>query len=259
MRIFPVYFLALTLAISSCNVDLAKDREVISQRKIFVLYDTLERLQESKQIIPNVDTSYLEYVFKAYNLESIRSLDSSIQVNLMYAGTSNFMGVNFYDGLRQAYFPCEVALGLCRAQYYLKLVNPGFSLLVLDAARPLHIQQMMWDSLKMPDDRKFNYLSPPYETSLHNYGCAADVTIVELSTGLQVDMGSDFDTFEKISQPAFEQKFLGNGELSREAYENRRLLRWAMKRGGFASIASEWWHFGYGNKTLAATKFKLIK
>jgi zinc D-Ala-D-Ala dipeptidase len=247
------------LAVSSCNLDLAKDRKVISHAKIFVLYDTLETLQASKQTIPDPDTSYLEYVFKAFNLQSIRLLDSSIRVKLMYADTSNFMGVNFYDGLRHAYFPCEVALGLCRAQYSLKQVNPRFSLLVLDAARPLHIQQMMWDSLKMPDDRKFNYLSPPYETSLHNYGCAADVTIVDIFTGNQLDMGSDFDTFEKISQPAYEQKFMDNGELSREAFENRRLLRWAMKRGGFGSIQSEWWHFGYGNKTLAAAKFKLIK
>jgi D-alanyl-D-alanine dipeptidase len=118
---------------------------------------------------------------------------------------------------------------------------------------------MMWDSLKMPNDKKFNYLSPPRETSLHNYGCAVDLTIMSLTSKSGIDMGSDFDTFEKISQPVYEQQFLKTGLLPQTAFENRCLLRWVMRKAGFNPIPSEWWHFSYGNKIQAATKFKLIQ
>ncbi len=253
-----IFFLPL-LAGFACDTRSPEDKHLLRHQRVFVLYDTLEPEILSETMAPDADSSYLEYVFRSYNLQDIKQVDSTIRVDLRYAGTNNFMGINFYDGLRHAYFPCEVAIALSNAQQYLRSVNPSYSLLIWDAARPLHIQQMMWDSLKMPDDKKFNYLSPPYETSLHNYGCAVDLTIADLSTGKTLDMGSDFDTFEKISQPVYEQLYLSKGELSVESVNNRQLLRRVMKRGGFSPIPSEWWHFGYGNKTLAAAKFKLIK
>lgn len=241
-------------------MDFRKDKHIIGHKRVFILYDTLNTMKSAcKTDFAGPDTSYLEFVFRGYGLENIQHLDSSIQIKLRYADTNNFMKINFYDGLRHAYFPCEVALALCKAQYYLKQINPDLSLLIWDAARPLHIQQMMWDSLKMPDNRKHNYLSPPYETSLHNYGCAVDLSIINIRGNSQMEMGSDFDTFEKISEPVYEQQFLKSGELSEQAFQNRRLLRWVMKKGGFSPIPSEWWHFGYGNKVQADTKFKLIK
>jgi D-alanyl-D-alanine dipeptidase len=150
------------------------------------------------------DTSYLEYIFRGYDLVDIRELDSSIHVDLKYAGKDNFLGKDLYDGLRKAYFPCEVAQKICNAQQYLKQVNSALSLLILDAARPLHVQQMMWDSLDMDPDKKFNYLAPPFSISLHNYGCAVDLTIIDLSKDSLLDMGSDFDDFSKISEPVYE-------------------------------------------------------
>ncbi|MBA3663660.1 MAG: peptidase M15, partial [Bacteroidetes bacterium] len=182
---------------------------------------------------PITDTSYLEHVFKNYDLTDVRSLDSSIHVDLKYAGTDNFLGKNFYDGLRKAYFPCEVATRICNAQYYLKQINPAYSLVILDAARPLHVQQMMWDSLEMPPDKKFNYLAPPYTVSLHNYGCAVDLTIIDLSTDSILEMGSGFDHFGKLSEPAYEWHFLKSGELSEEALNNRKLLRKVMQAARF--------------------------
>jgi D-alanyl-D-alanine dipeptidase len=241
---------------AACNRDI-KEKTRLVHHRVFVIRDTTIADRPKLQI--SADTSYLEHVFNHYDLENLRHLDSSIQVRLRYADTSNFLKINFYDGLRNAYLPCEVALKLCNAQFFLKQIYPNYSLIIYDAARPLHIQQMMWDSLKMPADRKFNYLSPPYETSLHNYGCAVDLAIIDLSQNKLIDMGTDFDTFEKLSQPVYEWKFLKTGELSQQAYENRCLLRFMMKRAGFNTIPSEWWHFSYGNKEYAAAKFKLIK
>lgn len=256
LKVYHIYFCLFLLLITACN-NSSKERTRLVHHRVFVIKDTVQTTNRSAIVSP--DTSYLEHVFKNYDLVNLQHLDSGIRVNLRYADTSNFLKTNFYDGLRNAYFPCEVAIRLCNAQLYLKNINPNYSLLIYDAARPLHIQQMMWDSLKMPADRKFNYLSPPYQTSLHNYGCAVDLGIIDISQNKLLDMGTDFDTFEKLSQPVYEWKFLKSGELRQEAYNNRNILRFVMKRAGFNSIPSEWWHFSYGNKEYAAAKFKLIK
>lgn len=254
MKKYTAYCILLLLAACSPS---ARDKDRIVRRTVFVMADTVSPRPEAAAA--PADTSYLEHVFSSYNLVDVQRLDPGIHVNLRYAGTDNFMGSDFYDGLRHAYLPCEVALKLCNAQYYLRQINPALSLVILDATRPLHIQQMMWDSLDMPADRKFNYLSPPYQTSLHNYGCAVDLTVMDTARDQLLDMGTGFDEFVPLSQPAQEWKFLKSGELSQEAFDNRRLLRYAMKMAGFSSIPSEWWHFGYCSKEVAAAKFELIK
>ena len=255
MRFFKTYFLLL-LVIASCREEqnpLALQR--LSRRKTFVIYDTIKPVK--KEV--SKDTSYLDFLFRTHGLVSIQDLDSSIRVDLRYADTNNFLRRNFYDGLRKAYFPCDVAQKICNAQAFLKMYNPGFSLLILDATRPLHIQQMMWDSLDMPPDQKFNYLAPPYTISLHNYGCAVDVTIIDTKTNKELEMGSGFDHFGKLSEPVYEWKFLKSGELSEEALENRRLLRKVMQAAKLNPITSEWWHFNYCTKESASANFELIK
>lgn len=239
----------------SCESNSKKTKVKLIKRRVYIIKKSSDEIKK----VAERDTSYLEYVFKNNGLIDIRSLDSSIKINLRYADTINFLKRNFYDGLRKAYFPCEVAMRICNAQYFLKQINSDYSLLILDASRPLHVQQMMWDSLDMPAEKKYNYLSPPSAISLHNYGCAIDATIINLLTGKELDMGSDFDHFAKISEPAYEWQFLKSGELSEEALENRKLLRKVMQMAKLNSITSEWWHFNYCSKELAAQKFVLIK
>lgn len=221
-------------------------------------------LQKTKPDIKSLalfstDTSYLELVFKNYDLVNIQSLDSSLVVDLKYADTSNFLGKNIYDGLQKAYLNCETALRLCNAQYFLKQINPDYSLVVFDGARPLHIQQMMWDSLKLDTTIRRSYLAPPNQTSLHNYGCAVDLSIINLKTNKELDMGTPFDFFGKLSQPAYEWYFLRDSTLSCAAFDNRQLLRDIMKKARFRPITSEWWHFSICSKEEAAIRFKLIK
>lgn len=258
MKVYQLYPPLFCLLLAGCGSDASRPERIVRHR-VIVVRDSVEAPVQKPLTQVSADTSYLEYVFRGYELTNVRDLDSTILVDLRYAGTNNFLKRNFYDGLRRAWFPCEVATRLCNAQYFLKQLFPHYSLVILDAARPLHIQQMMWDGLEMPPDRKFNYLTPPYEISLHNYGCAVDLTIIDHSQNKLIDMGTDFDTFEKLSQPMYEGIFLKSGELSQEAFDNRRLLRFVMKRAGFNSIPSEWWHFGYGSKDMVAAKFKLIK
>ena len=63
----------------------------------------------------------------------------------MYARADNFVGSVLYDDLRQAYLHPEAAAALVKAQKRLKQLHPELSLKIYDAARPMHIQQKMWN------------------------------------------------------------------------------------------------------------------
>lgn len=205
------------------------------------------------------DTSYLESIFSKYDLVDIHELDTTIRVQLRYADTNNILHTDFYDGLRRAYFTCPLAIRVSNAQYLLKQADSSLSLVILDAARPLHIQQIMWDSVNIRPEKKLSYLAHPEATSLHNYGCAVDATLMNTTTGGLLDMGTDFDFFGRVARPDCEKEFLKSGMLSADALHNRRLLRWAMKAAGLKPIASEWWHFGLCQRDEAARRFPLIR
>lgn len=255
---FAVILFVVIAGISACEKKPEKQVRKIAYRRVFVVTDSIEH--QNRQKLPQLaDTSYIEYVFKAYDLVNIKSLDSTIVVKLQYADTTNFLKRNFYDGLRKAYFTCETAQRICAAQYFLKQINQDYSLIIFDASRPLHVQQMMWDSLNLPPLTKLSYLSRPETTGMHNYGCAVDCSIIDTRSGQLLDMGTDYDAFEKLSQPILEYQFLKSGTLSQEAYQNRRMLRYVMRRAKLNGINTEWWHFSSVNKDEAMTNYRLIK
>ncbi len=201
----------------------------------------------------------LEELYVKLGLVNIKQLDTSIGVDLKYGTRNNFMNRNLYKGLSNAYFPCQVALRLCNAQFYLKQRYPHYRLMIFDAARPLSVQQLIWDSVKLKPYEKHLYISPPQHISLHNYGAAVDLSIYDCVTRRLIDMGTSFDFFGKLAQPRYEVFFLERGELSIQQFENRKCLRWCMQKAGFFPIATEWWHFNATNKLLAAQHFTLIK
>ncbi len=116
------------------------------------------RPKNNQRIIPSntqqADTfviakkSPIVLLFDSLGLVDIQSIDSSIFVELKYATTDNFTGKVLYTGLHQAYFQLDVAIKLSNAQQYLRKQHPEFRLLVYDAARPLHIQYALWESVK---------------------------------------------------------------------------------------------------------------
>ncbi|MDI1356425.1 MAG: M15 family metallopeptidase [bacterium] len=263
LKLYALYslFFALVLCFWSCELKPEKVRHKVKRQLVFAVNDAVDSsaLVKKRYLEAHKDTSYIEYVFMAYDLVNIKDMDTSIRVDLRYADTANFLKRNLYDGLRKAYFTCETAGKLCAAQYYLKLLDPDLSLVVLDATRPQHIQQLMWDSLKISVFKKFTYLSPPDETSLHNYGCAVDATIFNERTNQFLEMGTSYDFFDKLAQPIYEAHFLKTGELSREAFNNRKLLRTVMKRAHLNPITSEWWHFSSMSREEAVKRFPLVK
>ena len=185
----------------------------------------------------------------------VQTLDPAIQVDLKYSSTDNFMGINIYGDLYKSYLRPEIAEMVVKAQKYIKQVNPEYSLVIYDAARPLSAQRMMYE--KVQGTKFSDYVAKPVNGGgYHNFGCAVDVTI--LHKGKPLDMGAGFDEFSEMSHIDNEDVNLKNGKLSKEAYDNRQVLRNAMKKAGFGTYRCEWWHFQHYTKQYMRTHFKSI-
>ena len=151
------------------------------------------------------DSSEYEKLFVRNGLVNINEFDPDIRVVLLYNTDKNFLGKSFYKGLDQCYLHCDAATKLNHAQKLLKKEHPFYNLIVFDACRPSHIQKMMWDSLKMKPVDKYNYVARPDELSLHNFGAAVDVGIIN-ENGVLLDMGTPFDFFGELAQPKMENE-----------------------------------------------------
>ena len=191
-------------------------------------------------------------------LINIQDVDPSILVELRYSTENNFMEKDVYGEMTRAYAQMSVAEDLSKSQAYLKSIDSNLSLLVYDAVRPRSVQQYMWDILDMPINEKTKFVSNPKNGSIHNYGCAIDLTISDLN-GIPIDMGAGYDDIRKIAYPRYEQVYLDSGLLTQKHIENRELLRDVMKAGGFWNIQTEWWHFNRYNRAKAKELYEIIE
>ena len=80
------------------------------------------------------------------------------------------------------------------------------------------------------------YVASPYSGSRHNRGCALDMSLVELATGKELPMPTEFDSFKKEAWPTTPVK-------DPVIRKNRDLIISVMEQHGFRVNASEWWHF----------------
>ncbi|EKU83732.1 M15 family metallopeptidase [Massilia timonae] len=186
-----------------------------------------------------------------------RHLDSiaGIDVDLRYATANNFVGRDLYSPYDCAWLHVEAAAALERAVAWLAVHAPGLKPLVLDALRPQRVQQQLWDALEGTDLRL--YLADPARGSIHSYGMALDITLLD-ADGVELDMGTGFDDMTELSHPALEEGFLLAGQLTEHQLANRRLLREAMLQAGFLGIKTEWWHFDCGDRDLVRATFRRV-
>ncbi len=188
--------------------------------------------------------------------QEIEQCDPTIHVSLMYARPDNFCGVVLYYDLREAFLHPEAMRGLQKAQAYLKQLRPDLSLKVYDAARPMHIQQRMWDEVKHTS--KAIYVSnPAHGGGMHNYGMAVDITLCTLK-GDTLDMGTKIDYMGKAAHIDNEAALVSTHIISPEARRNRQLLRQVMRYGGFMPLRTEWWHFNKCSRAVAKKYYKVI-
>ena len=196
----------------------------------------------------------IDAAMQEYGLVDIATIDASILVELKYAGSDNFVGSNMYGSLRKAYFRPEIARALAAVQRELRRIDSHLSLIIYDAARPQSAQQLMWDVVKDTPNRR--YVAKPNRGGHHNFGIAVDLSIAR--DGVPVDMGSDFDSFSEVSHIDNEASLLRRHLITREALDNRRLLRRLMRAQGFTTYRREWWHFQQYDINYARRTFRLL-
>jgi D-alanyl-D-alanine dipeptidase len=131
---------------------------------------------------------------------------------------------------------------------------------VYDAVRPLAVQWILWEKLdSIPPKIRTNYVADPKKGSIHNYGCAVDLTIIDTERLQPLDMGTKFDFFGYLAYPRKEAEMLEKGLLTKEQVANRQLLRDVMQEAGYEGITSEWWHFNFYPRKTAEKKYKIVE
>jgi zinc D-Ala-D-Ala dipeptidase len=179
----------------------------------------------------------------------LKSLIPGIVYELRYAGKNNFMKRRMYAAnTRNTFMRLPAAKALLAVQN--KLSAQGYGLKIWDAYRPYSVTEKFWDMVR--DER---YVANPAKGSGHNRGIAVDLTIIELATGKELDMGTGFDNFTDTAHHTFTN-------LSAEVLRNRKLLRDAMEAAGFVFFESEWWHYSLPNPAryeLLDISFKVMR
>lgn len=180
---------------------------------------------------------------------------AGIAVDLRYATPDNFVGRDLYSPYDCAWLHRDAAGALERVVAWLHERRPGCTPLVLDALRPQRVQQQLWDALAGTGLQM--YLANPERGSIHSFGMALDITILD-EQGRELDMGTGFDDMTALSHPALEDRFVASGELTAAQVANRQLLRGAMFQAGFVGINTEWWHFDCGDRNVVRATFRRV-
>jgi zinc D-Ala-D-Ala dipeptidase len=199
-------FVLATTAGWSQNITVVKKRKIYRQQ---VINDSNQLMVELKSRIP------------------------AIIYNLYYATEKNFTGKKLYDQSAKTYLRLPVVKALDSVQRYLFAL--GYGLKIFDAYRPYRVTKKMW---KLIHDER--YVANPAKGSGHNRGLSVDLTVIDLTNGEELDLGTGFDDFTEKAHHDF-------NNLTPSVLLNRRLLKEAMERFGFKALSTEWWHYSWPN------------
>ena len=180
---------------------------------------------------------------------------------IRYRSTYNFVGDRI-DGYEEpiALLTVEAARRLKSAANELNV--QGYRIKVFDAYRPAcAVRHFVLWGIEDQDIRMKPYFYPDLEKqdlfargyvasrSSHSRGSTVDLTLLDMATGKEVDMGSPFDLFSPRSHP-------DSRDVTDEQYANRIFLQKVMVRNGFEPIDCEWWHFTLRNEPYPDTYFE---
>lgn len=190
----------------------------------------------------------------------LTDIDPNVILEIRYYSTYNFVGDRI-DGYEQptALLTKEAAEALKEVSDDLE--KKGYRLKIYDAYRPQkavnHFERWANDTR---DTRMKDYFYPELDKSVlfdqgyianysgHSRGSTVDLTLFDMKTEKEVDMGGTFDYFGEISHPDYKN-------ITDEQYKNRMILREAMMDHGFKPIDTEWWHFTLENEPYPDTYF----
>lgn len=153
-----------------------------------------------------------------------------IVLDIRYATDNNFTHQKVYASAR-AFARLKVARALAMVQA--ELSGTGLGLKIFDAYRPYAATLLFWEII-----HDTAYVASPKGGSRHNRGCAVDVSLVNLKTGIELQMPTPFDDFSPKASP-------GSSQIQETARHNSQLLISVMEKYGFTVYPSEWWHFDF--------------
>lgn len=161
-------------------------------------------------------------------LVSLRKLIPGLLIDLRYATPDNFTKVVLY---REPVPYLRTAPAHAFKQAQAELNEKGLALKLYDAFRPFSVTCKMW---RLIGDRR--YVANPRKGSYHNRALAIDVTLIDLHTGAELDMGTGYDNFTDSAHHNFYR-------LPPQVLANRKLLKATMRKYGFGMVPEEWWHY----------------
>ena len=179
---------------------------------------------------------------------------------IRYYSTYNFIGDRI-DGYEE---PCALlTIEAARALQSVsnEMIVQGYRLKIFDAYRPARAVKhfVLW-GIEDTDIRMKPYFYPDLEKqalfaegyiakqSSHTRGSTVDLTLLDMKTGNELDLGGPFDFFSELSHPDFQG-------ITEEQYDNRMMLQRVMVRNGFLPIDCEWWHFTLDQEPYPDTYF----
>ena len=181
-------------------------------------------------------------------------------LEIRYYSTFNFIGERI-DGYGHpiALLTKEAAAALREVSD--ELINKGYRLKIYDAYRPQMAVDHFMRWAQDPDDtrmQKYFYPELKKDTLIpqgyiarhsgHSRGSTVDLTLFDMKTQKEADMGGPFDYFGQLSHADYQG-------ITKEQQDNRMLLRDAMTRHGFRPLKEEWWHFTFNNEPYPDTYF----
>lgn len=187
----------------------------------------------------------------------------SIQQDIRYFSTNNFIGRRIQGYIHPVCILTKpAALALVKVQ---QALNPlGLGLKIFDGYRPqIAVDDFVqWSQQKKDQKMKMDYfprvnkadffkLGYIAEHSGHTRGSTVDLTIFNLKTQQELDMGTRFDFMDRRSHPL-------TGQVTRLQFRNRMLLRKLMLQYGFVGASTEWWHFTLKNEPYKNTYFNFL-
>ncbi len=153
-----------------------------------------------------------------------------IALDIRYASPNNFTHETIYESAK-AIVRQPVAEALLKIQTELK--EQGLAIKIFDAYRPYAATVKFYEVY--PDT---NFVAAPWNGSVHNRGCAVDLTLIHLNSNIELEMPTPFDDFSEKASHSYI-------ELSDTVLKNRALLREIMEKHGFVIYNYEWWHYNF--------------
>ncbi|WP_165822166.1 M15 family metallopeptidase [Hymenobacter edaphi] len=163
-------------------------------------------------------------------LVDLAQLIPGLRLDIRYATTHNLTGQRIYPEAA-AFLRRPVAEDLLRVQQ--TLARQGYALKIYDAYRPYAATVRLYEAL--PDQ---TYAAPPTRGSKHNRGCSVDLGLIDLKTGRDVALPTEFDAMTPAAHSDYQQ-------LPAAAIQHRAILHRAMQQHGFRNYPAEWWHFDH--------------